>query len=97
MKIKGKAHPSVPFSTLSVSGKSVVVLDEVSWPSLKISLTDVLMGDEESIQIDRTGELVGGVVNLLKFKALNPEAQSIEVSVVGQSELPFLTNVLVAA
>ena len=90
MKSKGRALSDLSILSVSQKVKPVLVFDEVSWPTSKISLCDVLNGNDEPIQVNKSGEVVSGEVNLLKFKALNPRAISIEVSIVENSHLPPL-------
>ena len=97
MRSKGRALSIVPNQSIGQSEKPVLVLDEVSWATSKVSLSDVLMGNDEPIQVNKVGEVVSGEVNLLKFKALNPQAISIEVSIVGNSNLPPLFKISNAA
>lgn len=79
------------------SSKAMLRLQKVAWPSLSVSLSDVLKGNEEPIQVNKDGEIVSGLINLLRLKALNPQLEFIEVTIVGDSQLPPISEVSTAA
>lgn len=95
MSSKGKALGL--FALKGVNAKSVLNFDEVDWPMSKVTLYDVLKGNDEPIQVNKDGELVSGVINLLRLKALNPQLEFIEVTIVGESQLPPISEVSSAA
>ena len=97
MKSKGRALSIVPNQSIGRSDNPVLVFEEVTWATSKVSLSDVLIGNDEPIQVNKVGELVSGEINLLRFKALNPQAPSIEVSMVGYSQLPPISEISNAA
>lgn len=82
---------------LDGSSKVMLRLQKVAWPSLIVSLSDVLKGNEEPIQVNKDGEIVSGVINLLRLKALNPKLEFIEVTIVGDSQLPPISEISNAA
>lgn len=97
MRSKGKARSIVPFSSVVRGDKPVLAFEEVNWTTSRVSLSEVISGNDEPIQINKAGDLVSGEINLLRFKALNPQAQTIEVSVVGHSQLPPISKIPWAA
>jgi hypothetical protein len=97
MKSKSKALSVVPFPSVGRDDKTVLAFEEVTWTTSKVSLSDVLKGNDEPIQVNKVGDLVSGEINLLRFKALNPQAQKIKVSIVGHSQLPPISEISVAA
>ena len=88
MSGRGNVHSMVPISPLSRREPAILDLDEIKWAPIKVSLSDVLKGNDEPIQVNKDGELVCGVINLLRLKALNPKLELIEVTMVGNSLLP---------
>lgn len=97
MRRKGKAFFGAPIPSFGRGDKIVLVFDEVTWTNSKVTLTDVLRGNDEPIQVNKLGELVSGEINLLKYKALNPQAQTLEVSIAGYSQLPPISEISLAA
>ena len=94
---KGKARSVALFPSVVRVDKPVLAFDEVNWTTSRVSLSEVIKGNDEPIQINKAGDLVSGEINLLRFKALNPQAPSIEVSVVGYSQLPPISEISNAA
>ena len=85
------------FAQKGVNAKSVLNFDEIDWPHSKVSLVEV-MGDEGlSVKVDKEGNIVGGLLTLLKYKAYHPSECCIEVLVVGDDELPSFNEIEVAA
>lgn len=97
MSSKGKSRSVAPFPSLVRGDKPVLEFEEVNWTTSRVSLSEVIKGNDEPIQINKAGDLVSGEINLLRFKALNPQAPSIEVSVVGYSQLPPISEISNAA
>lgn len=97
MSGRGSVHSVVPTSPLSLREAPILVLDEIKWAPIKVSLSDVLKGNDEPIQVNKDGELVSGVINLLRLKALNPQLEFVEVTIVGDSQLPPISEVSNAA
>ena len=97
MSGRGSVHSVVPTSPLNLRESPILVLDEIKWAPIKVSLSDVLKGNDEPIQVNKDGELVCGVINLLRLKALNPQLEFVEVTIVGDSQLPPISEVSSAA
>lgn len=97
MRSKGKACSVALFPSLVRGDKPVLEFEEVNWTTSRVSLSEVIKGNDEPIQINKAGDLVSGEINLLRFKALNPQVPSIEVSVVGYSQLPPISEISNAA
>jgi hypothetical protein len=75
----------------------VLRLNMIQWPNSKVCLNDVLKGNAEPIQVDENGDLVSGAMNVLKYKANEPQAEFVEVSVAEGAELPPTSDYLIAA
>jgi hypothetical protein len=97
MKSKGKALCVAPFLSVGRGNRIVLAFEDVKWTASKVSLNEVLKGNNEPIQINKVGDLVSGEMNLLRYKALNPQAQTIEVSMAGHTHLPPISEISVAA
>ena len=95
MRDKNKAHGL--FAVREASSKRVLRFKKVEWPKSKISLDEVMADEGRSVKVDMEGTLVCGLSTLLKFKALHPTEQSMEVFVVGDDELPSSNEIEVAA
>ena len=92
MKSKGKALFVPLFPSVGRGNRIVLALEDVKWTASKVSLSDVLKGNDEPIEINKLGDLVSGEINLLRYKALNPQAQTIEVSMAGLTQLPPISE-----
>jgi hypothetical protein len=97
MNSKGKALYVAPFPHVGRGNRILLALDDVKWTASKVALSDVLKGNDEPIQVNKLGDLVSGEINLLRYKALNPQAQTIEVSMAGNTQLPPISEISEAA
>jgi hypothetical protein len=97
MRSKGRALSLAPFPSVGRGEKTILTFDDVTWTTSRVALNDVLKGNDEPIQVNKLGDVVSGEINLLRFKAHNPQAQTIEVSIAGHSQLPPISEISVAA
>lgn len=95
MRDKGNAHGL--FAIRGAVSKRVLRFKKVEWPKSKISLDEVMADAGHSVKVDIEGKIVCGLLTLLKFKALHPTENSMEVIVVGDDELPSFNEIEVAA